>query len=69
VTNLTGESRNDGAKKCSEVGHWRDHMRCRKSRQSSLFRGSDASLLVVSWLNGQKRRRTELACDENGEAV
>src|SRR5216683_1296566 len=27
VSNRTGESRNDGAKKCSEVGHWRDHMR------------------------------------------
>jgi hypothetical protein len=66
VSNRTGESRNDGAKKCSEVGHWR----CRgKPCQSSLFRGADASLLVVSWPNGQKWRRTEAACDESGEAV
>jgi len=43
VSNRTGESRNDGAKTCSEVGHWRDHMRRRrKPYQSSLFRGRDA---------------------------
>ena len=65
VSNRTGESRNDGAKKCSEVGHWRDHMRRgRKPCQSSLFRGRDASLLVVSRPNGQKWRRTEAACGE-----
>jgi hypothetical protein len=70
VSNLTGESRNDGAKKCSEVGHWRDHMRRRrKPRQSSLFRGSDASLHVVSWPNAQECRRAEPARDESGEAV
>src|SRR5882762_5358912 len=70
VSNRTGESRNDGAKKCSEVGHWRDHMRRRrKPCQSSLFRGRDASLLVVSRPNGQKWRRTEAAGGESGEAV
>ena len=70
VSNRTGESRNDGAKKCSDVGHWRDHMRRRrKPCQSSLFRSRDASLLVVSRPNGQKWRRTEAACDESGEAV
>jgi hypothetical protein len=70
VSNRTGESRNDGTKKCSEVGHWRDHMRRRrKPCQSSLFRGRDASLLVVSRPNGQKWRRTEAACDESGEAL
>jgi hypothetical protein len=69
VFDRTGESRNDGAKKCSEFGHWRDHMRrCRKYCRSSLFRGRDASLLVVNSPNGQKWRRTEAACDENGEA-
>src|SRR3979409_1317706 len=69
VSNRTGESRNDGAKKCSEVGHWRDHMRRRrKPCQSSLFRGRDASLLVVSRPNEQKWRRTEAACDKSGEA-
>jgi hypothetical protein len=41
-------------KKCSEVGHWRDHMRRRrKPCQSSLFTGGDACLLVVSRPNGQ----------------
>jgi hypothetical protein len=70
VSNRTGENRNDGAKKCSEGGHWRDHMRrSGKPRQSSLFRGRDASLLVVGRLNGQQWRRSEPACDENGESV
>src|ERR1700682_5612706 len=70
VSNRTGESRNDGAKKCSEAGHWRDHTRRRrKACQSSPFRGRDASLLVVSRPNGQKWRRTESACDEADEAV
>jgi hypothetical protein len=49
VSNRTGESRNGGAKKCSEVGHWRDHMRSRrKPCRSSLFKGRGASLSVVS---------------------
>jgi hypothetical protein len=70
VSNRTGESRNDGAKKCSEVSHWRDHTRRRrKACQSSPFRGRDAFLLVVSRPNGQKWRRAEAACDESGEAV
>src|ERR1700716_1891986 len=43
--------------------------RGRKPCQSSLFRGRDASLLVVSRPSGQKWRRTEAACDEAGEAV
>src|SRR3979409_666061 len=69
VSNRTGESRNDGAKKCSEVGYWRDHMRRRgKLCQSSLFKGCDASLLVVGRPNGQKRQPTLSACDESGEA-
>jgi hypothetical protein len=42
-------------KKCSEVSDWRDHMRRRrKPCHSSLFRGRDASLFVVSRPNGQK---------------
>jgi hypothetical protein len=70
VFNRTGESRNDAAKKRSGVGHWREHMRRRrKPCQSSLFRGRDAALLVVSRPNRQKWRRTEAACDEAGEAV
>src|ERR1700675_1143313 len=70
VSNRTGESRNDGAKKCSEVGHWRDHMRRRrKPCLSRLFRGRDASLLVLGRPNGRKWGRTEAACDERGEAV
>src|SRR6202163_349377 len=69
VRNRTGESRNDGAKKCSEVGYWRDHMRRRgKHCQSSLFKGRGASLLVVGRHNGQKRRPAPSACDESGEA-
>ena len=39
-------------KKCSEVGHWRDHMR-RRRNPASLFTGRDACLFVVSRLNGQ----------------
>src|SRR3954470_18985352 len=67
VSNRTGESRNDGAKKCPEVGRWRDHMRRRrKPCQSSLFRGRDASLLVVSRPNGPNWPRTETACDASG---
>jgi hypothetical protein len=41
-------------RKCSELGHWRNHMRRRrKPCQSSLFTGGDASLLVISQPNGQ----------------
>jgi hypothetical protein len=40
-------------KKCSEVSHWRDHMRRKKPCQSSLSEGRDASLFGVSRLNGQ----------------
>ena len=40
----------------------------RKPCQSRLFRGRDASLLVVSRPNGQNWPRTEVACDESGEA-
>jgi hypothetical protein len=41
-------------KKCSEVGHWHDHMRRRrKPCQSRLFTGRDASSLVVSRPNGR----------------
>jgi hypothetical protein len=56
VSNRTGgESRNDAAKKRSEAGRWRDHARRRRKRcPSGLFRGRDASLLVLSWPNGQK---------------
>jgi hypothetical protein len=42
---------------CSKVIHWRDHMRLgEKYRQSSLFTGRDASLLLVSSPNAKYRR-------------
>src|SRR6202158_2263329 len=70
VSNRTGESRNDAARKCSEAGHWRDRMRYRrKPSPPGLFRGRDASWPPVSRSNGQKWRRTEAAGDESGEAV
>jgi hypothetical protein len=70
VSNRTGESRNDAAKKYCDAGHWRDHMRRpRQPFQSSLFRSRDASLFVVSRLNGRKWRPTEAACDKSREVV
>src|ERR1700726_2990665 len=43
--------------------------RRRKPCLSRLFRGRDASLLVLGRPNGRKWGRTEAACDESGEAV
>jgi hypothetical protein len=47
----------------------RSHARRRNPFRSSLFRGRDASLLVVSRPNGQNWLGTEAACDESGQAV
>jgi hypothetical protein len=47
----------DRKRGCSEISHGRDHMRRRrKSWQSSLFKGRDASLLVVSSPSVKNRR-------------
>ena len=46
VTNRAGESRNDGTKMCSEVGHGRDHMRRRRNPASLVF--SQAAMLACS---------------------
>ncbi len=64
-------------KKCSEAGHWRDHMRRRrKPCPSGLFTGRDASLLVVSRPDGQnggevtrvaKRYELRAACSSRCE--
>jgi hypothetical protein len=53
VINRAGESRNDGPRKGSEVTGAITSRRRRNPRESSLFTGCDAALLVVSHPNGQ----------------